>query len=862
MLRSSLSFKYWMLMGKLMLVVAVSAFIVTVTPKDGFAISSAFPNANDAYSGNNTCKGTAAGNFNMVIFVRYLRSDGSTHSYSRSFDFKLRPYNKFAYQGKDRGDLSDANKKEWDEYQSRKGQAILYRNNGEAWGKGPGSASYDANGYQQYYVRVANAAAANSQGIFQDQRGNACVNGSDGWQPAYAFRDGDNTSLDCWPGAGHVSGCGTPGTDRSDLYNNKSDLLSCLASDATAYFVNDVTVHDTPWSGSWDGVSISGTQNVASPADGANSVRLQSTGGAELNANQVTLIFNYKLDPRWDVTPGISQVSTNPANPKPGESISWNHWVHNNNGADYTTATGVTFGINSAANNWGPTNIAKGTDSSVQTSSHTVTQADVGTNVCRRTYVKPSASWDGGVESTGDSCKYFPYNYTLDPNVGLTGNPSTTEVGNVIRIAPTVNNPGPTKSESVAWKVDRLIYGPGVDTTGKRAQRNNNTDVCSDSYYSGYLPGECQTTNSGNNVFQVGNNQTMLPADIEYIVAKLEPGSEVCFVLSVKPWRNVPGVAGGNDWLHSEMQCVIVAKKPKLQIVGGDLKVRGSITTSVTGYTNPDNANDRRAFGSWVEYGVFSVNNNVLASSGGGLRNGFGLADAGQAGNPTSTSSSWSRLTFANTSSPYGNFTLGTLTNAAQTFKDLPVTHDYRVSGPTNITLDAGASGQREVYDFGARDITIRSTPGQPVKDAVIVRTTGIVTVDVEGISVDRGASLTSLKDIPQVVVVAGDINIRGGTTNVDAWLLATGTINTCSDGPALGAALTVNDCGQKLTVTGPVSANTLRLLRTAGAGPTDPQNPAEEFRLSADAYLWAFNLVNGQANPTTGYVTDLPPRL
>jgi hypothetical protein len=141
-----------------------------------------------------------------------------------------------------------------------------------------------------------------------------------------------------------------------------------------------------------------------------------------------------------------------------------------------------------------------------------------------------------------------------------------------------------------------------------------------------------------------------------------------------------------------------------------------------------------------------------------------------------------------------------------------------------------------------------------------IIRATGTVTINGD----IRYANNVPFGRIPQMVIIARDIDIRSNVTNIDAWLIATGAgsngrINTCSNAPA---SLTSNICNNQLQVNGPVIANRLDLRRTAGSGTGDASGePAEVFNLRADAYLWAYRQASAGSRAQTVFTTELPPR-
>jgi hypothetical protein len=123
---------------------------------------------------------------------------------------------------------------------------------------------------------------------------------------------------------------------------------------------------------------------------------------------------------------------------------------------------------------------------------------------------------------------------------------------------------------------------------------------------------------------------------------------------------------------------------------------------------------------------------------------------------------------------------------------------------------------------------------------------------------------LSTAADIPQVIIIADQINIQGNVGRVDAWLVARGThgtINTCSDVP-IGNKLTAGVCSNELLVNGPVISEKLYLYRTGGSGgATTAGVAAEKFNLRPDAYLWATEWMASSGRLQTVYSRELPPR-
>jgi hypothetical protein len=155
-----------------------------------------------------------------------------------------------------------------------------------------------------------------------------------------------------------------------------------------------------------------------------------------------------------------------------------------------------------------------------------------------------------------------------------------------------------------------------------------------------------------------------------------------------------------------------------------------------------------------------------------------------------------------------------------------------------------------------AADLTI--TGGViPAGRSVIILATGTVTID-GNITYPNGP-FTTIRDIPQVVIIAQNIRIKDSVDHVDAWLIAKDTINTCYN---FAGNLTSGKCNLRLEVNGAVVTGKLLLNRTAGSDTGDQSgDPAERFNLRPDAFLWASLQARGSNKAKTIYSTELPPR-
>jgi len=313
------SVKIWAKIMTLGILVYVG-FLVFMPAKSYAALPSTLPNAQNLY-GDQYCTGTSAGNFNLVIFVRILNSDGSTNRYSRNFSFQINSYEK-----------ASANNNEKGVYRANKNKSIVHRNNGAAGGWGPGPITFTA--------RADNPNGVRSWNIFQPRGGNACtspLNPADGYQTAFAFRDGDETSLNCWP---PETRCAINGPNRHEADNNENPLLSCLGSNATAYLVSNVIVNDGDAGGQLIGphmISRQGGGGIANAGSGPNWIHMQSDAGAELNVRDMTLVFDYRLPPPPEFVPEAAINGATGGEVEAGSDVTATGKIHN------STTTGTVY---------------------------------------------------------------------------------------------------------------------------------------------------------------------------------------------------------------------------------------------------------------------------------------------------------------------------------------------------------------------------------------------------------------------------------------------------------------------------------------------------------------------------------------
>lgn len=336
-------------------------------------------------------------------------------------------------------------------------------------------------------------------------------------------------------------------------------------------------------------------------------------------------------------------------------------------------------------------------------------------------------------------------------------------------------------------------------------------------------------------------------------------GTKVCYVLVVsKPTEQ----ASPTD-RHSRAACVVIGKRPTVQVWGGDLTV-GGIMPGDTESPHPDASKVQagltvkgdpinRVFGSWVEYGVFAAGPVLGVGSASGLQGGYLTTTTEQQG-------LWSALTFANKNDEYGYF------SEARTMPNIAgaLLANQTATPITGDTFD-NAGAANGVHEKPSGDLTLSAGVVGKGKSVIVHVPNGTVTI--EGNLAYTDETMSAIAEIPRLVIIARNINIRNSVTNIDAWLIARnsptstggGVINTCSDGPE---ALTIHDCNQQLRINGLAMARQLLLKRTAGAGTGESSDqPGEVINLRADAYLSSLARRTDLAVPRTSYSVELPPR-
>ncbi len=456
---------------------------------------------------------------------------------------------------------------------------------------------------------------------------------------------------------------------------------------------------------------------------------------------------------------------------------------------------------------------------------------------------KNGYSWDGD-----SRLGWFCYltqssDFSLTPTISV--NPTISESGGTATAISTVTNGGTTASSSVNWQVTTFTLNP---SDAIPAAGTSTSGVTPESYY-----GHGATkASSGTGVFQKNVTSPNPIPNLNQTIGDYPVGTKLCYALSVQPYNQ-----NTTDWKHSLPSCITIAKRPKVHILGGDLIVGTGTTSNIVTSTLTKTVSGKLlTFGSWGEYGAIASGTITSFGSGAGYAGGQASGAVCDASLLTFTNAgSGPSCTVSTPKGGYANASLlPDISSRLIATKDLgsnptvnlasAITGSYSATG--NVTVNGGTIGAGKWIVINAPTATVT------IKSNIIY---------------DPAAVLHSIADIPQVVIIANTINIDGGVTQADTWLIATGAagnLNTCTQvtNPTIAGQLNAGICNQALTVNGPVVARHLYLYRTAGAGSGAASgDPSEVFNLRPDAYLWATNYSISSGRLQTVTTKELPPR-
>ena len=393
----------------------------------------------------------------------------------------------------------------------------------------------------------------------------------------------------------------------------------------------------------------------------------------------------------------------------------------------------------------------------------------------------------------------------------------------------------------------------------------------------------------------------------------------------------VSGMSNPSAWRISGVSCRTIAKKPNFQVWNGGLYTNGSIKVSATyknvGVSLGGSIDPTGVFGSWEEYYVVAAKDVRGFASGAALGYYPSLRPRGGK-DPGSISSTCdtAKKTISNENCANGVTGNSGVTNTSQQIILERVYSRYALGGDNTSNagkkLDNGAryiykktedikisdivnafhstemyNSDRATYNCNYGTNALKMCQGQSANaeqttsnyadGTLIIHTGGKVTID-RNICYGDGACnnssdvrlsnnseyFTSMYGLPQVVIIADKgIDITANATQVDAWLVTNGTVNTCTNF-TMGSPESA--CNSTLIVNGPVFADNMLLNRAGGAYPgagsgstvlntnlskTGSITPGEIFNLRPDTLYWAYSQAQRFTQATATYTRELAPR-
>ena len=466
-----------------------------------------------------------------------------------------------------------------------------------------------------------------------------------------------------------------------------------------------------------------------------------------------------------------------------------------------------------------------------------------------------------------------PYNFETDMMIGVDENKvvyagETTNVPYTIsvleRANETLNSTYATKIDNARWK---FITYKGEEKAENKNWSGNDDSLCG--WFGLNKGSDCEYSEEGTGTLNPGA-QSKDPISIS--VLDIPAGESICFAVAMYPSNSGGDLNmnpnGSNTWHISKSKCFKVAKKPSIQIWGGNVFSNGKISVPVSnkkhlaGY--PDN---NYAFGSWTELGLIANGPVTGLASGAGMgyaeinnngdlspayhpndglgNNGQGLAPGGWSGTNYNYCNI-STLSFANdgcNNSSVGNLGNMTFSDRSNLINNLMNDNiEQRISNMINVA---------PVFSEDKKTILIRPDDNIPATSDITISS-----------DIKYTGPYNSLSDVPKLFIYAKNIKINCSVTRIDAVLIAEDVINTCADVDEddVNSELRSN----QLIINGTIITNKLLANRTYGAATgANSIIPAEIINYDSTLYLWGQNNVNllNVGRLETIYQRELAPR-
>ncbi|MBR3132070.1 hypothetical protein IKG33_01515 [Candidatus Saccharibacteria bacterium] len=409
------------------------------------------------------------------------------------------------------------------------------------------------------------------------------------------------------------------------------------------------------------------------------------------------------------------------------------------------------------------------------------------------------------------------------------------------------------------------------------------------------------TLNSNSNKDGQSNNYSAT-----FFIQDLTAGSRICIASAIYPSNsggkdNYSDSEGNHHWAISDSECFDVAKRPSLQVWGGNIYSAGSITTGISKKKNllGSTSNDSyHIFGSWGELGIiasgritglvsgastgYALNNNGTLTP----RHSFGNVNGSDGNNglvsePGGASEKKidyclrSPLSFANDKCSNGS--VGNLTDSnaikgnvnddkANIIDNLNSKDPITPTNPLTLTK----------IDDTTKDAYYKDDNMNLVVSGTAELTTGTHVVEAKNIMISGNltysGTYSTLEDMPKIIIYAKEnIYINCNVERIDALLVAN-TIVTC--GNSFDMSLSESEIGKninnpensvQLAINGAIIANKLIANRTYGAATgANSIISAEIINFDNTLYLWGNKKSekNMSLKLVSAYSRELSPRL
>lgn len=368
----------------------------------------------------------------------------------------------------------------------------------------------------------------------------------------------------------------------------------------------------------------------------------------------------------------------------------------------------------------------------------------------------------------------------------------------------------------------------------------------------------------------------------------LEPGD----------WHKIPG---RDYWNVYDSACRTIAKKPTTAVWNSSLLTNGGIKTSkayrydssdLMGKTTGNIRSNRTLYTSWVEH-LAVVNGLVSTTGSAGFTSGSTSAIGSTRDNSRICAA---ELTRTNSPLTIANTECGSITNPSSTTlgnSGIFNNSTYRIRLRTYLenhadqSLSASDTIKVKVGDNERLYYTLNNIDTSNMSGTTIVKVPGDLRIT-KNIILNNENTYSSIYDLPQTVLfVDGNVEISSDVTEIDAWIVANGTVNSCYEFVSGVTASDANNnymsdtCTKQLIFNAPVMADDLKLYRSfgsdiittdrvgtfnylgsIGSSNAEKYNAAEVFNLRADVYLWAYAQAGRyDSSYTESYSRELAPR-